>query len=282
MKARLETLLVMLLFLSCLAVGQADAHTLPSEVADPVGIDTARSDHQGVPLMAANDVTDEEDVFDEDEDWDDFDEDFGDEVDVTIADPLYYWNTAMFHFNDKLYFWLLKPVARGYRAVLPEFARIGVKNFFYNLTFPIRFVGSILQGNGYRAHAEFARFMFNTTFGVLGFGNPAKNVPGMNPPEEDIGQAFGKWGVGEGLYLVWPFLGPSTARDSVGFVCGSFLNPVSYVDPTRDALAIRATDVVNNTSLKIGDYEALKEAAINPYTSLRDAYVQNRRKKVAD
>lgn len=218
--------------------------------------------------------SDELDLFDDLEDEEE-------EV-VEVSDPLFYWNKAMFHFNDKLYFWLLKPVATGYEAVLPEIVRTGIGNFFHNLLFPVRFVGSVLQGDGRKAQAELARFMLNTTFGVLGFGNPAKQFPRLNPSEEDMGQAFGKWGIGEGFYIVWPILGPSTVRDTFGMVGDFFLNPVSYVEPTQDALAITGTKVVNNTSLKIGDYEAFKKAAFDPYLSLRNAYIQNRKKKIRE
>lgn len=248
----------------------------------PVSSQRLVAENQGAgqvaqPLASTQDneldaASEEPDLFDEEVD----------EEEVKVADPLLYWNKAMFHFNDKLYFWLLKPVATGYKTVLPETVRVGVRNFFYNLGFPIRFVGCILQANGRKAGAELGRFMFNTTVGVLGFGNPSKKHDHLNPAEEDLGQAFGRWGVGNGFYIVWPFLGPSTARDSVGLVGELFLDPVSYVEPTRDALAITAGKIVNNTSLKLGDYEAFKEAALDPYVSMRNAYIQNRDKRIED
>jgi phospholipid-binding lipoprotein MlaA len=201
---------------------------------------------------------------------------------VEIADPIYYWNKGMYHFNDKLYFWVLKPVARGYRWALPEGARKGVKNFFYNLAFPIRFVNCLLQAKGKAAAGELGRFALNTTVGMFGLANPAKEHPALNPPDEDLGQSFGRWRIGNGFYVVWPFLGPSTLRDSVGLVGDSFLDPVRYVKPMEASIAITAGDTVNETSFKIGDYEALKEAAIDPYISIRDAYVQHRKKKVEE
>jgi phospholipid-binding lipoprotein MlaA len=218
--------------------------------------------------------------FDGVEEFDELDEPDAEEEEVKISDPLVYWNKAMFHFNDKLYFWLLKPVATGYKAILPETARIGVKNFFHNIAFPIRFAGCVLQAKGREATAEACRFVFNSFFGVAGFGNPAKNYPHLNPPEEDPGQAFGRWGIGNGFYIVWPVLGPSTLRDSAGLAANQFLNPVSYVEPARDSLAITGSRVVNNSSLTLGDYEAFKKAAIDPYVSMRNGYVQERKKKV--
>jgi phospholipid-binding lipoprotein MlaA len=199
---------------------------------------------------------------------------------ISVADPIAPWNRAMFVFNDKCYFWVLKPVASGYKAVMPKPARKGVNNFFYNLTTPIRFTNCILQGKGNSATAEFFRFLLNTTVGVLGFGNPAGKYPSLNPDAEDLGQTFGRYGVGNGIYIVWPLLGPSTLRDSVGLFGDRFLNPTSYVDPSIAATGIEAYKIINNVSLKIGDYEALKEVAVEPYIAFRAAYVQYRQDKV--
>lgn len=206
---------------------------------------------------------------------------FGDEEEsARVADPIYYWNKGMYHFNDKLYFWVIKPAAKGYNKVVPEVIRRGVRNFFYNLRFPIRVVNCLLQGKGNEVGMEFGRFVVNTTVGVLGFGNPAKNYPELNPPEEDTGQTFGKWGIGHGFYIVWPFLGPSSLRDSVGLVGDYFLHPVTYVEPVWVSSGIKVYEAFNDISFKIGDYESLIEGAIDPYVSIRDAYVQHRRKLV--
>ena len=221
---------------------------------------------------------DSDDAFSDDE-FDLFDDEF-EEDKVQVADPLAIWNRGMFHFNDKFYFWILKPVARGYRAVVPSPVRTGVRNFFTNLTTPIRLVSCILQWKWQAAGAESVRFLLNSTVGVLGFGNPAKKYPKLNPSEEDLGQTLGVYGIGNGFYIVWPFLGPSTLRDSVGLVGDFFLNPVFYVEPMEAAVGITSYRIVNDTSFKIGDYESLKKAAINPYEALRDAYIQHRKSKV--
>ena len=210
-----------------------------------------------------------------------FDEDTEEDM-VHVADPLSPWNRAMFHFNDKLYFWLLKPISRGYRAVIPTPVRSGVRNFFHNITMPIRMVSCLLQGKGRAASAELSRFLINSTVGVLGFGNPAKRWTELNPSAEDLGQTLGSYGIGNGFYIVWPFFGPSTIRDSIGMVGDWFLNPVSYVDSSETYLEILAVETVNETSYKIGDYESLKEAAIDPYVALRNAYIQHRKKKVKE
>ena len=199
-----------------------------------------------------------------------------------IADPLYYWNISMYHFNDKFYFWLLKPVAQGYSAIAPEPVRIAVSNFFQNLTTPIRFVGNLLQLKLKNAGDELVRFVTNSTQGLAGFMDVAKSHYGIATHDEDIGQALGSYGIGHGFYLVWPFLGPSSLRDTAGLVGDTLLNPVTYVNPMETAIGIRAYDRVNETTFHIGDYEDMKEAAIDPYVSLRNGYVQHRKKQVKE
>ena len=121
----------------------------------------------------------------------------------------------------------------------------------------------------------------NTTVGVLGLGSPADNHPKLiRPDEEDLGQTLGKYGIGNGFYIVWPFIGPSTMRDTVGLAGDWFLNPVNYIDPQETSWAVGGFDKVNQTSFRIGDYESLKKAAIDPYVALRDVYIQFRTKKV--
>jgi len=219
---------------------------------------------------------------------DDLEDDLEDEEDeededaILVADPLAPWNHLMFRFNDKLYFWVLKPVATGYKAVTPSMVRVGIKNFFQNLTTPIRVVNCVLQGKFRTAETEIARFLINSTVGVLGFGDVAKNNPRfVRPPEEDLGQTLGSYGIGNGVYIVWPIMGPSTLRDTVGTFGDRFLSPVTYVDiPTEATLGITVLETVNETSFRIGDYEAIKDAAIIPYEAFRDAYLQYRKKKV--
>lgn len=214
-----------------------------------------------------------------DDSFDFTDEDAGSVV--RIADPLEPFNRAMFVFNDRLYFWVLKPVAQGYRAVVPTPVRTGVKNFFYNLTAPIRLVNNVLQGKFDAAGFEFARFVYNSSVGVLGFWNPAEQVPELTPSPEDFGQTLARYRIGNGFYIVWPLLGPSTARDTVGFLGDRFLNPVTYVDPTEAGFAASGFKQINDTSFRIGDYEALKESAVSPYQAFRNAYLQYRNKQIA-
>lgn len=249
--------------------------TLTQSVSEDLKADQSRQITTGETEQIQSD-TEMEDNSDEDF----FEEEF-EEKKLQVADPLSPWNRAMFHFNDKFYFWALKPLARGYKAITPEFIRTGVKNFFRNITTPIRLVNCMLQAKGKAAAVEFSRFIVNTTIGVLGFGSPADKYPKLVAPDaEDLGQTLGNYGLGNGFYLVWPILGPSTLRDSIGRAGDFFLDPVSYVEPTEASMGIRGFDMVNNTSFRIGDYESLKKSAIDPYTALRNVYLQVRENKV--
>jgi len=214
--------------------------------------------------------------------WDgeDFDFDEG-EMTPLVRDPLAPFNRAMFQFNDKIYFWVLKPAAKGYRTVVPTIVRTGVKNFFYNLATPLRFLSCILQGKVKAAGGELVRVMANSTVGLLGILDVTQSYPELNPDEEDLGQVFGVWGIGNGFYLVLPFLGPSTLRDGIGWVAGRYAYPTFYLNSWGAVIGIWAIDVVNTTSFRIGDYETLKNAAIEPYEAFRDAYIQYRNKELS-
>jgi len=203
------------------------------------------------------------------------------EATATIADPVEPFNRAMYVFNDKLYFWILKPVAEGYKAIVPEGARVCVRNFFDNLYFPIRFVNCLLQIDLKCSGAELGRFVVNTTMGMGGLFDPA-SIPEINIPKYDVdfGQTLGVYGVGHGFFIMWPVLGPSSPRDAINIAGEYFLYPVSYIEPWYAWFAARSLQKVNDTSLSLGDYEALKSAAIDPYVAIRDAYVQYRKNKV--
>ena len=200
-----------------------------------------------------------------------------------VADPLEPINRAFFHFNDKMYFWVLKPVARGYKKVVPQSLRISIRNFFSNLSMPPRAVNCLIQGKVKGFGTEVLRFLLNSTLGVLGFGDPAKKTFNIDKQNEDLGQTLGSLGLSPGIYINWPFLGPSSLRDTVGLVGDAFLNPLNYIlDTAKYNIGVRGYDQVNKTSLSIGEYESLKKAALDPYISLRDAYHQYRLEKVKE
>jgi phospholipid-binding lipoprotein MlaA len=201
---------------------------------------------------------------------------------VTIADPLEPVNRVMYGFNDVAYFWVVKPVASVYAAVVPKPVRVSIGNFFYNVATPARLINCLLQGKGAAAGTELRRFALNTTVGVLGFGDPARDRWKLEPAEEDLGQTLAVYGMGDGIYLVWPLLGPSTARDSLGMLGDQFLNPIRYVEPEELSLGLSVESAVNEGSLHLGQYETLKAAAVDPYVAIRGAYIQYRKRQIQD
>jgi len=217
-----------------------------------------------------------------DREFDELDDEFK-EDELKMTDPLVLWNRAMFHFNDRLYFWFLKPVATGYKAVVPQLIRIGVRNFFDNLSFPIRFVNCLLQAKFEGAGNELVSFLLNTTVGVAGLYDVATKNIKIKRENEDFGQTLGSYGIGPGFFINWPILGPSSLRDTVGFIGDFFLDPLNYMVPrTKYRLSVKGYHSINQTSLTIGDYEDLKKSALDPYISYRDAYFQYRENKIKE
>lgn len=198
----------------------------------------------------------------------------------TMPDPLLPMNRFFFQVNDKLYFYALKPVAKGYKAVLPERVRLCVKNFLYNLEMPIRLVNSILQGKPGKAGIVLGRFIMNTTIGVAGLFDPAASKFGLEKVDEDTGQTLGVYGVKEVFYLNVPVLGPLCFRDVLGYVGDTVLHPLFYANPWIFFGEV-ALKKVNTTSLTLGEYEEFKAASLDPYTALKDAYFQHRRALIA-
>jgi len=140
-----------------------------------------------------------------------------------------------------------------------------------------------MQGKGDDAGKEFGRFMVNSTWGILGVTDPAKDRLGLEVrDDEDMGQTLSVYGVGNGFYIVWPFWGPSTLRDSVGLTGDQFLNPLTYLRRWEIYTGIYTLRVTNDYSLNLGEYESLKSSAVEPYTALRDAYLQYRAKQIRE
>lgn len=196
-------------------------------------------------------------------------------------DPLEGFNRAMFSFNEGLDKTVIKPAAQGYAYVLPQPVETGVANFFSNIEDVFIGVNNLLQGKPADALTDGMRFLVNTTFGLLGFIDVASSM-GMEKHEEDFGQTFGRWGVGEGAYIVLPFFGPRTARDAVGLALDVYADPVANVDhvPTRNTLL--ATRVVSRRADLLKADRIIEEAALDKYSYIRDAYLQRRRSLVHD
>ncbi|NLC70493.1 MAG: VacJ family lipoprotein [Desulfuromonadaceae bacterium] len=204
-----------------------------------------------------------------------FSDPFGEDLqEIRIADPIEPVNRAFFWFNDKLYFYFLKPVARTFRLV-PERERLAVDRFFSNLSAPVRFVNSLLQLKIKDAGSELGRLCLNTTVGMGGLLDPAKSL-GMNKKEEDFGQTLGHYGVGQGFYLVLPFLGASSLRDGFGRVVDRFLDPQTYLLNTWERLGSTGLEQVTFFSLDKDTYESIKREALDPYLFMRNAYAQRR------
>ncbi len=220
---------------------------------------------------------------------DDFDkefaDDFNDEVDTPlISDPFEGLNRGVFWFNDKLYFYVLKPVARGYRVV-PRMARKSISNFFSNLSSPVRIINSVLQLKFADAGNETSRFLVNTSIGLVGLFDAADRWGGVPKKDEDFGQTLGVYQLGQGPYLVLPFLGPSSLRDASGLVVDSFLDPfTTYLGRNltlSEKTGIRVGLAVNYLSLDDDSYEKAKRDSLDPYLFLRAAYAQYRVAKVS-
>jgi phospholipid-binding lipoprotein MlaA len=225
-----------------------------------------------------------EEPLEEDFTADLFDDDFtAEEFDAPdIYDPIEPFNRGMFYINDKLYFYVFKPVARGLRIV-PEPARQSVSNFFTNLATPIRFVNSLLQLKINDAGTELSRLVINSTIGVGGLFDPAKNRFDIARKDKDFGQTLGRYGVGNGIYIVWPVLGASSARDSVGMVADFFLDPIYYIDMKNwERVGLKALDKETKLSLDRDTYEAIKRQALDPYLDIRTGYAQRRAGKIRE
>ncbi len=212
---------------------------------------------------------------------DDFTEDdfTKDENEIIVSDPIEPFNRAMFSFNDKVYVYFLKPVAKTYRKVVPEPGRVSIKNFFSNLLAPVRIVNSALQLKGEDASNEFVRMMVNTTIGLGGFFDVAKSDFKISMKKEDFGQTLGHYGIGNGAYLVIPLFGPTTVRDGIGLVVdGTTLDPLDRIfdDEFEQYLLTRWVNITNELSLDKDTYESIKKDSIDPYIFLRNAYIQFR------
>jgi phospholipid-binding lipoprotein MlaA len=188
-------------------------------------------------------------------------------------------NRAFFHFNDKLYFWVLKPASKGYSTVVPRPARTGVGHFFANVQYPIHLVNNLLQGKFKSAGLETSRFVVNSTVGVAGFFDPATRWK-LTAHPADFDQTLGCYGLRSGIYFDWPVFGPSSPRGTAGLMGDSALSPWTYVGGAAVVYGIPAYREVKGASLRTGEYESFKKATLDPYVAMRSAYYQNRAEAV--
>lgn len=217
------------------------------------------------PDLLQDDFLDDDDVFDDEE------------LENVVNDPLEPMNRLLFEVNDVLYDYAFKPVTDAYVWVIPFELRVSFGNFFKNMGAPVRLLNSVLQGDLEKSGVVLQRFMINSTLGVYGLVDAASNEFAIQPKRADFGQTLGVWGVGTGVYIYWPVLGPSNLRDTVGLVVDVMTSPLSYFhDSTVFDMAYWSSKQVNSLSLNINVYEDLRKYSLDPYVASRQAYLEYR------
>ena len=199
----------------------------------------------------------------------------------TPGDPLEPLNRGIYKFNDTVDKAVIKPVAQGYKEITPSTVRTGVGNFFSNLDDVIVVANDLLQLKLPQAASDFSRLLVNTSFGVLGLIDVA--TPWELPKhDEDFGQTLGYWGIGNGPYLVLPFLGPSTVRDTVGRIGDGQIDPVWNHDDIPDRNTAIGINTIDTRARYLDIEKVVDDAALDRYSFIRDAYLQKRRNVVYD
>ncbi|MDD3591665.1 MAG: VacJ family lipoprotein [Sulfurovum sp.] len=220
-----------------------------------------------------------------------FEEEFSREETSDAIDPLSGYNRVMTAFNDKVMIYLINPISEAYASIVPQPARIGVSNAVNNIQFPIRFANNLLQLKFQNSSDELKRFIVNSTIGLGGLMDPAKNHMNIPAHDEDFGQTLGHYGVGPGFHIVLPFFGPSNVRDILGLTADAYISPIVYMENLEkykipnhidQTIGIFTVDFINTTSLHPGEYESLKKDAIDLYPFLRDTYEQKRNSEIAE
>lgn len=196
-------------------------------------------------------------------------------------DPLEFVNRGVYHFNEAADAYVLEPVAKGYQFVTPSFVDQGITNFFSNLDDVVVFINDVLQLKFHQALSDAGRFAVNTTVGILGFIDVATDM-GMPKHNEDFGQTLGVYGVGTGPYIVLPFLGPSTLRDTVGIYGDSFVDPIQQLDDSDAMWSAFALKAVDTRAGLITTKKIVDQASLDPYEFMRSGYFQRREYLVHD
>jgi phospholipid-binding lipoprotein MlaA len=197
-------------------------------------------------------------------------------------DPLEGLNRGIYKFNDTVDKAAIKPIAGAYKAVLPTPVRRGVNNFFGNLNTFVSTINNLLQFKFGNAFSEAGRFVINSTFGIAGVIDVA-SMDKIEKHSEDFGQTLGHWGVGNGAYLVLPFLGPSNLRDTAGLVVDTLaFDPITYIDNPATRNSLRGVKLIDKRAQYLPGSDLLDEAALDPYAFMRDAYTQRRATQLRD
>ncbi|MDA9210831.1 VacJ family lipoprotein [Methylophilaceae bacterium] len=197
-------------------------------------------------------------------------------------DPLEGFNRAIYKFNDVADGAIIKPVSKGYKNIAPTFVVKGINNFFNNIRDVVTVINELLQGKIKYAANDTGRVIVNSTIGLLGFID-VHSINGGERRKEDFGQTLGYWGVGQGAYLVLPFIGPSTTRDAVGFVTDTLaFDPISYINNVRGRNQLRIIQFIDARTELLNASSIMDEASLDPYAFQRDAYLQYREALVQD
>lgn len=194
------------------------------------------------------------------------------------SDPWEAFNRPVFHINETLDRYTLKPLAQGYQKITPQPVEKGVHNVFRNIGDLGNLANDLLQGKLHAAGVDTSRLLFNTTFGLLGFFDVASEM-GLARNDEDFGQTLGYWGVSSGPYLMLPLLGPSSLRDAVGRVPDSYLGPYLHIDHVRTA---NTELFVHTLDTRASLLPLEKVISGDKYIFVRNAYLQNREFRVND
>jgi phospholipid-binding lipoprotein MlaA len=197
------------------------------------------------------------------------------------VDPYENVNRKIYRFNLIVDENIMKPIADGYVKITPQPIQNRVTNFFSNLAYINVFINDFLQGKLDQGLLDTARFVFNSTFGVFGLFDVASGM-GLKPHEEDLGQTLAKWGVAQGPYLVLPFFGPYTLRGTPNLVAGVVANPLFYVDDLKVTVPLSVLNVVDLRARVEGALQFVNEAAVDPYSFMREAYLQRRKYLIYD
>ncbi len=200
---------------------------------------------------------------------------------VEEYDPWESFNETMFRFNLNVDKYVLKPIAKGYNFIMPDELQRMIDRGFNNITFVPRFINNLLQGKWAGAGRELSRFLINSTVGIGGLWDMARQEWGIEPSREDFGQTLGVWGVGPGPFLVLPFMAPMTVRDGVGIGVDSAMDPLTYVIPfIWERLVMRVVSMINDRSLNLELFEGVQETTVDLYTAVRNAYLQRRAQQI--
>jgi len=237
-----------------------------------------------------------------DEDYDPFAKKGESVAEEEEYDPWESFNSSIFEFNRKFDKYVIKPVATAYEWVMPDPLERGITNLFHDVRFVPRLMNNLFQAKFKGASLELGRFLINSTLGIGGLFDPAKNLLGMETPDEDFGQTLGAYRVNPGPYLILPLLPPLTLRDATGFLFIDLaLDPLNYlvfpVMPYRFAgqpmlttgttaqigwWAQRVGDVVNERAINLERFQGVEEATVDLYSAVRNAYLQKRGKAIRE